>query len=40
MFGVSLEKAIEVSRISDLYELPAVVYRCIEYLEGKNGACV
>ncbi|ORY07989.1 RhoGAP-domain-containing protein [Basidiobolus meristosporus CBS 931.73] len=35
VFGVPLEKAVEVSRVKDGYELPAVVYRCIEYLDAK-----
>lgn len=38
VFGVPLEAAIRVSRVSDKYELPAIVYRCIEYLEEKNAA--
>lgn len=37
VFGVTLERVIAVSRISDTLELPAVIYRCIEYLEGKEG---
>jgi hypothetical protein len=37
VFGVTLEKAITASRITDSFELPAVIYRCIEYLEGKDG---
>jgi hypothetical protein len=37
VFGVTLEKAIGLSRITDSFELPAVIYRCIEYLEGKDG---
>lgn len=38
VFGVPLEAAIRISRVSDKYELPAIVYRCIEYLEEKNAA--
>ncbi|CAG8591466.1 6547_t:CDS:2 [Ambispora gerdemannii] len=38
VFGVPLEQAISVARIKDGYELPAVVYRCIEYLDAKNAA--
>ncbi|KAI9493695.1 hypothetical protein BDB00DRAFT_928826 [Zychaea mexicana] len=37
VFGVPLEEAIRISRISDKCELPAIVYRCIEYLEAKNA---
>ena len=37
VFGVPLEEAILVCKISENYELPAVVYRCIEYLEAKNA---
>ncbi|KAI9019390.1 hypothetical protein CLU79DRAFT_248978 [Phycomyces nitens] len=37
VFGVSLEEAVRVSRISEKYELPAIAYRCIEYLEAKNA---
>ncbi|KAG2216182.1 hypothetical protein INT45_003998 [Circinella minor] len=37
VFGVPLEEAIRVCKISENYELPAVVYRCIEYLEAKNA---
>ncbi|KAJ3069108.1 hypothetical protein HDU98_007820 [Podochytrium sp. JEL0797] len=33
IFGATLEQAIALSRISDELELPAVVYRCIEYLD-------
>ncbi|KAJ3279154.1 hypothetical protein HK104_001703, partial [Borealophlyctis nickersoniae] len=38
VFGVPLEQAVAVSKVSDNYELPAVVYRCIEYLDAKNAA--
>ncbi|KAF7729436.1 hypothetical protein EC973_004415 [Apophysomyces ossiformis] len=37
VFGVPLEKAIQVSKISDKHELPSIVWRCIEYLEAKNA---
>jgi hypothetical protein len=37
VFGVTLEEAVAASRISDLFELPAVIYRCIEYLDFKEG---
>ncbi|KAK4520385.1 Respiratory supercomplex factor 1, mitochondrial [Mucor velutinosus] len=37
IFGVPLEAAIRVSRISERYQLPAIVYRCIAYLEEKKA---
>ncbi|ORZ13471.1 hypothetical protein BCR42DRAFT_418379 [Absidia repens] len=37
VFGVPLEEAVRVSRVSDGYPLPAVVFRCIEYLDAKNA---
>lgn len=37
VFGIPLEEAVNVRRISENYELPAIVYRCIEYLEAKNA---
>lgn len=38
VFGVSLEEAISVSRpFGVTAPLPAVVYRCIEYLDAKNA---
>ncbi|KAL9555766.1 hypothetical protein MBANPS3_002205 [Mucor bainieri] len=37
IFGVPLEAAVRVSRISERYQLPAIVYRCIAYLEEKNA---
>jgi hypothetical protein len=33
IFGVPLSEAVGLSRISLVYPIPAVVYRCIEYLE-------
>ncbi|CAG8450432.1 16606_t:CDS:2 [Acaulospora morrowiae] len=38
VFGVPLDQAISVVRIKEGYELPAVVYRCIEYLDAKNAS--
>ncbi|RUS15397.1 hypothetical protein BC937DRAFT_92518 [Endogone sp. FLAS-F59071] len=38
VFGVPLEQAIGVVRIKEGYELPAIVYRCIEYLDSKDAA--
>ncbi|KAI9007469.1 hypothetical protein CLU79DRAFT_778495 [Phycomyces nitens] len=37
VFRVPLEEAVRVSRVSEKYELPAVVFRCIEYLDAKNA---
>ncbi|KAG4087027.1 RhoGAP-domain-containing protein [Neocallimastix lanati (nom. inval.)] len=37
VFGVNLETAIKNSKIKDDYELPAIVYRCIEYLDAKGA---
>jgi hypothetical protein len=36
-FGVSLEEAVRSSRIKEGVEIPAIVYRCIEYLDAKKG---
>jgi len=32
-----LETAVKNSKVKDDYELPAIVYRCIEYLDAKGG---
>jgi len=37
VFGLSLAEAIAASKIKANYELPAVVYRCIEYLDANDG---
>ncbi|KAG0197494.1 hypothetical protein BGX33_000566 [Mortierella sp. NVP41] len=37
VFGVSLEQAIEQGLVQPGYELPAVVYRCIEYLNAHKA---
>ncbi|ORX51322.1 RhoGAP-domain-containing protein [Hesseltinella vesiculosa] len=37
IFGIPLQEAVRVSRIAEGYELPAVVYRCIEYLDARNA---
>ncbi|KAI9323657.1 hypothetical protein BX666DRAFT_1889043 [Dichotomocladium elegans] len=37
VFGVPLEEAVRVSQVVEGYELPSVVYRCIEYLDAKNA---
>lgn len=37
VFGVPLEEAVRASRISDTCHLPAIVVRCIEYLEANNA---
>jgi len=35
VFGVPLPEAVAISRIRPGLELPAIVYRCVEYLEAK-----
>ncbi|CAG8771905.1 1417_t:CDS:2, partial [Gigaspora margarita] len=37
VFGIPLDQAISVARIKEGYELPAVVYRCIEYLDANDA---
>ncbi|KAI9315454.1 hypothetical protein BX666DRAFT_2028366 [Dichotomocladium elegans] len=37
VFGVTLEEAVRISRVVEGYELPSVVYRCIEYLDAKSA---
>ncbi|KAK3840000.1 MAG: hypothetical protein JOS17DRAFT_678200 [Linnemannia elongata] len=37
VFGVTLEQAMEQGRVQPGYELPAVVYRCIEYLNAHKA---
>ncbi|KAJ3192817.1 Kinesin-like protein kif3a [Irineochytrium annulatum] len=37
VFGVPLDQSVAVSRINDQYELPSVVYRCIEYLDAMRA---
>ncbi|KAI7903597.1 uncharacterized protein BX663DRAFT_507037 [Cokeromyces recurvatus] len=37
VFGVPLEEAVRISRVAEGYELPAIVYRCIEYLDAKDA---
>ncbi|GJJ78496.1 RalA-binding protein 1 [Entomortierella parvispora] len=37
IFGVPLEQAIEQARVLSGYQLPAVVYRCIEYLNAHRA---
>jgi RalA-binding protein 1 len=34
VFGATLEEAVEVAEIDNL---PAIVYRCIQYLEAKKA---
>ncbi|KAJ1970931.1 Rho GTPase activating protein [Dimargaris xerosporica] len=38
VFGVPLEQAVATSRVKDNYDLPAIVYRTIEYLDAKDAA--
>lgn len=37
VFGISLQNAVMVARVSDQYQLPAIVHRCIEYMEMKDA---
>ncbi|KWU42623.1 RhoGAP-domain-containing protein [Rhodotorula sp. JG-1b] len=37
VFGVPLKEAVSISRIRPGLELPAIVYRCVEFLEAKNA---
>ncbi|CAG8556213.1 10285_t:CDS:2 [Cetraspora pellucida] len=37
VFGIPLDQAIAVARIKEGYELPAVVFRCIEYLDANDA---
>ncbi|KAI8373601.1 RhoGAP domain protein [Choanephora cucurbitarum] len=37
VFGIPLVDAVALSRINDSYDLPAIVHRCIEYLETKDA---
>ncbi|GAA5974419.1 hypothetical protein JCM11641_005271 [Rhodosporidiobolus odoratus] len=37
VFGVPLKEAVSISRVRPGLELPAIVYRCVEYLEAKNA---
>ncbi|KAH8547621.1 hypothetical protein BGW37DRAFT_510215 [Umbelopsis sp. PMI_123] len=38
VFGVPLEVAVNVSPAAEGYDLPSVVFRCIEYLDAKDAA--
>ncbi|KAI9288288.1 hypothetical protein BC943DRAFT_318154 [Umbelopsis sp. AD052] len=38
VFGVPLEAAVKVSPAAEGYDLPSVVFRCIEYLDAKDAA--
>ncbi|KAJ2395811.1 Rho GTPase activating protein, partial [Coemansia sp. RSA 2559] len=37
VFGLSLERAVKLTKIRENYHLPAVVYRCIEFLDAKKA---
>lgn len=37
VFGIPLKEAIQVARVREGYELPAIVYRCIDFLEARNA---
>jgi hypothetical protein len=40
IFGVSLQEAVQSSRIQEGLDIPAIVYRCIEYLDSKKGIII
>ncbi|KAI9298137.1 RhoGAP-domain-containing protein [Neoconidiobolus thromboides FSU 785] len=37
VFGVPLSQSVLASKVSEGYELPSVVYRCIQYLDAKEA---
>ncbi|KAG2203308.1 hypothetical protein INT47_000228 [Mucor saturninus] len=37
VFGIPLQNAVMVARVYDQYQLPAIVHRCIEYMEMKDA---
>ena len=37
IFGVSLEEAVAIAPLKEYNHLPSVIFRCIEYLEVKQG---
>ncbi|KAL0087841.1 hypothetical protein J3Q64DRAFT_1734796 [Phycomyces blakesleeanus] len=37
VFGVPLLNAVEISKVSNTYRLPLIVYRCIDYLETQKA---
>ncbi|KAJ2727194.1 Rho GTPase activating protein [Coemansia sp. Benny D115] len=37
VFGLPLERVVEQTKIREHYHLPAVVYRCIEFLDAKKA---
>ncbi|KAJ1904811.1 Rho GTPase activating protein, partial [Coemansia sp. IMI 209127] len=37
VFGLPLERAVKLTKIRENYHLPAVVYRCIEFLDAKKA---
>ncbi|KAJ2548511.1 Rho GTPase activating protein [Coemansia sp. RSA 1933] len=37
IFGLPLERAVKLTKIKEHYHLPAVVYRCIEFLDAKKA---
>ncbi|EPB88703.1 hypothetical protein HMPREF1544_04462 [Mucor circinelloides 1006PhL] len=37
IFGIPLENAVNVSRVCEHYDLPAIIHRCIEYLEARDA---
>jgi RalA-binding protein 1 len=37
VFGVSLQEAVSVARVHEGLDLPAIVFRCVEFLEAKGA---
>lgn len=37
VFGIPLHNAVMVARVCDQYQLPAIIHRCIEYMEMKDA---
>ncbi|KAI8867986.1 Rho GTPase activation protein, partial [Ramicandelaber brevisporus] len=37
VFGLDLDKAVAATRVRDGYALPAVVYRCLEFLDYRGA---
>lgn len=37
VFGVSLQEAVSVARVHEALDLPAIVFRCVEFLEAKGA---
>ena len=37
VFGVPLQEAVSIARVREGFDLPAVVFRCVEYLQAKSA---